>query len=98
MLKWTRKTTEFEYAPYISQDGRFRVQDMDDCPTVEEYDVLRNNNWNSAKSHEDFLAYCRENNIKLHGANWALVDNKTNQPIKFPFRTAKAAKEYAENI
>lgn len=27
-MKWTRKTKEFEYADYISDNRRFRVRDM----------------------------------------------------------------------
>jgi hypothetical protein len=28
MMKWTRKTKEFQYADYVSEDGRFKVRDM----------------------------------------------------------------------
>lgn len=27
-MKWTRKTKEFQYADYISEDGRFHIRDM----------------------------------------------------------------------
>ena len=27
-MKWTRKTAEFQYADYISEDGRFHIRDM----------------------------------------------------------------------
>lgn len=97
-MKWTRKTEFGQYAPYISDNGLYRVQDMSDQPIVEEYNTLRRNNWNSAKDHEAFLKYCAEHKIAINGANWVLVDNRTNQPIRFPFKTAKAAKEYAETI
>ena len=27
-MKWTRKSAEFQYADYISEDGRFHIRDM----------------------------------------------------------------------
>ena len=97
-MKWTRKTKEFQFAPYISDDGRFRVQDMNDQPIVEEYNELLRHNWDSPESHQSFLWYCKEHKISPNSANWVLVDNRTNEVIKFPFKTAKAAKQYAETI
>ena len=98
MIKWTRKTSEFQYAPYISEDGKYRVQDIDSQPIIDEYNYLKNHNWDSKESHETFLRYCKEHRISLNGANWAVVDNKTNEVIKFPFKSAKSAKEFAERL
>jgi len=97
-MKWLRATKEFKFEPYVSEDGKYRVQDMNDQPIVREYNELKRNNWNSKEDHNKFMSYCKEHKINLNGANWVLVDNKTNEAIKFPFRTAKAAKEYAETI
>lgn len=97
-MKWTRNTKEFQYAPYISEDGKYRVQDMDDQPIINEYDELKKVHWNSKELHQRFMNYCKEHKISLNSANWVVVDNITNEPIKFPFKTAKAAKEYAESI
>ena len=95
-MKWNRKTTEFAFEPYISEDNKYRVQDMNDQPIVKEYNELVLHNWDSKEDHKKFLNYCKEHKISLNGANWVLVNNETNEPIQFPFKTAKAAKEYAE--
>lgn len=97
-MKWTRKTEEFKYDPYVSDDGMYRVQDMNDQPIVNEYTELKKRNWDSKESHQRFMDYCKAHKISLNGANWVLVNNATNEPIKFPFKSAKAAKEYAESI
>ena len=95
---WNRKSKEFSFEPYVSENGKFRVQEMSDQPVVKEFNELKKNNWNSKEDHEKFLAFCKENKISLNGANWVLVDNETNQPIKWPFKTASAAKAFAETI
>ena len=97
-MKWMRNTKEFEFAPYVSENGKYRVQDINDQPCIPEYNELRKHNWDSKKSHEDFMNYCKENKIVLNGSNWVLIDNETGEVIQFPFKTAKAAKEYAETI
>jgi len=97
-MKWSRNTKEFEYKAFTSEDGRYRVQDINDQPCVPEYNELKKHNWDSKKTHEAFLTYCKANKISLNGANWALIDNKTNEVIRFPFKTAKSAMQYAETI
>ncbi len=97
-MKWNRKTTEFQYAPYVSECGRYRVEDINDCRTIPEWEELKKHNWDSKETHQRLLQYAKENKIKLNGANWAVVDNKTNTVIKFPFGSAKSAKEYAETL
>lgn len=97
-MEWTRKTSEYEFAPYVSADGKFRVQDMNDQPIVPEYNELKKHNWDNKQTHARFMSYCKENKISLNGANWVLVNNETNEVIKFPFKTAKTAKEYAETL
>lgn len=97
-MEWERKTSQFEFAPYVSMNGRFRVQDINDCPVVKEYDELKKHNWDNKESHQRFIGYCRKQGIRLNGANWVLVDNETGAAIKFPFKTAKQAKDFAEII
>lgn len=99
-MKWTRKTKEFQYAPYESEDGKYIVADMSMSSGrafVPEYARLRRNSPNSAYDRTAFLNYCKEHKINIYGANWVLVNNETKE-VKFPFKTAKAAKEYAESI
>lgn len=76
-MKWTRKTKEFEYADYVSENGKYRVRDM------------------SINAHEWF----KENGKR--GFWWGLIgidDNGNETIIKANFKTAKAAKEYAEAL
>lgn len=97
-MNWTRKTKEFTFAPYISEDGRYRVQDLNDQPVVKEYNKMKRHNWDSMESHRKFMAYCKLHAINVNGANWVLVNNETGEAICWPFKTAKAAKEYAETL
>ncbi len=97
-MKWTRKTKEFEYAPYIDENEKYRIQDINDHPTVDEYEYLKNHNWDNEETHKAFMNYCKEHKISINGANWAVVNNETNEVIKFPFKTVKAAKEYVETL
>lgn len=97
-MKWTRKTKEFQFAPYVSENEEFRVQDMNDQSIVEEYNELLRHNWDNKETHSNFLRYCAEHKTSLSGANWVLVNNRTNEVIAFPFKTAKAAKEFAETV
>lgn len=97
-MKWTRKTKEFEFAPYVSENNKYRVQDINDQPIIKEYDELKKHNWDSSESHKKFIDYCVENKIRFNAANWALVNNETNEVIKYPFKTAKDAKAYAETL
>lgn len=99
-MNWTRKTEFGQFAPYLSEDGRFIVADMSmssNSHYVTEYAELKRNSWNSKEDHAKLLSYCREHKLKLNGANWVLVDNETGETL-FPFKTAKAAKEHAESI
>lgn len=96
-MKWTRKTKEFEYAPYIREDEAFRVQDLNDNP-IGEYAKKKSHNWDSKESHEEFLKYCKENNIRLSGPNWVIVNNRTNEVIGKIFKSAKEAKEFANRL
>ena len=96
-MKWTRKTKEFQYAPYISECGKYRIEDINDCKTIPKWEELKKHNWDSKETHEALLQYAKENKIKLNGSNWAVVDNITNEIIKFPFATVKKAKEYVES-
>lgn len=98
MKKWTRKTKEFEFAPYIDENGEYRIQEIDDQPIVKEYEELKAHNWDNDETHKRFIDYCKENKIRLNSANWAVVNNKTNEVIKFPFKTVKAAKEFVETL
>lgn len=97
-MNWTRKTEWGGFEPYISDNKKYRVQDMNDQPVVKEYNELKRHNWDNSETHKAFLTYCKSHKININGANWVLVDNETNDPIKWPFRTAKQAKEYAETI
>lgn len=97
-MKWTRKTREFEYAPYIDENGKYRIQEIDDQPIVEEYEDLKKHNWDSKESHKRFMDYCKEHNIKMSDANWVVVNNETDEVIAFPFKTVKAAKEFVETL
>ena len=76
-MKWTRKTKEFEYADYISENGKYKVRDMQ----------MNERKW------------WKENG--KNGCWWGLIeiDESGNETIvKAHFKTAKAAKEYAETI
>ena len=99
-MKWTRKTKFGQFKPYISEDGKYMVADMNmsaGAALVPEYAELKKNNWNSNEDHNRFLKYCSDNKMSLSGANWVLVNRETGE-AKFPFKSAKAAKEYAESI
>ena len=97
-MKWTRKTAFGEFKPYVSEDGEFMVADLSmNSQLVPEYCYLKTHNWDSKETHEKFLTYCRENKLRLDNANWIVVNTKTGEK-HFPFKTAKAAKEYAESI
>jgi hypothetical protein len=76
-MKWTRKTKEFDYADYISEDGRFRVRDM---------------------SLNDRTGWWQE--YGKRGYWWGLIEVTPNGEniIAGNFKTAKAAKEFAETI
>ena len=76
-MKWTRKTKEFDYADYISEDGRFRVRDM---------------------SLNDRTGWWQEHGKR--GYWWGLIEVTPNGEniIAGNFKTAKAAKEFAESI
>ena len=75
-MKWTRKTKEFEYADYVSDNGRFRVRDM--------------------SIHD--RAWWRENGKR--GCWWGVIEvTKDGEKILMGnFKTAKAAKEFAEQV
>lgn len=95
-MLWTRKTEAGQYKPYISEDGRFTVADLAfNASLVPEYQELKKNVWASKEDHEKFLTYCKANKLNMNGANWVVVDNETKE-VRFPFKTAKAAKEFAE--
>lgn len=97
-MKWTRKTEFGQFKPYVSEDGRYMVADMNDnVGLVPEYAELKRNNWNSDEDHAKFLQFCSEHKIKLSGANWVLVDTETGKTV-FPFKTAQAAKNAAETL
>ena len=74
-MKWTRKTKEFEYADYVSENGRYRVRDM---------------------SMNDKTGWWKENGKR--GYWWGLIEvvGSEEKIISGNFKTAKAAKEYAE--
>lgn len=76
-MKWTRKTQEFQYADYISEDGRFKVRDM---------------------SINDRTGWWKENGKR--GYWWGLIENDdgSERIVAGNFKTAKAAKEFAETI
>lgn len=98
-MKWTRKTEFGQFKPYVSEDGKYTVADMSmsvNADYVPEYAELKRNSWNSKEDHARFLNYCKEHKLKLNGANWVLVNNKTGE-TKFQFKSAKEAKEAAEN-
>lgn len=103
-IKWTRKTKAFDYAPYVSECGRFIVGDLSDCcrreefkrlELVQEYNELRKHNWDNDETHKSFLSFCKENKIRPDNANWILIDNGEFRGI---FKTAKSAKENAEEL
>ena len=99
-MKWTRKTEFGQFKPYISEDDKYMVADMSmsaGAALVPEYAELKKNNWNSNEDHNRFLKYCSDNKMSLNGANWVLVNRETGE-AKFPFKSAKAAKEFAESI
>jgi hypothetical protein len=98
-MKWTRKTEFGQFKPYVSEDGKYTVADMSMSAgrsLVPEYAELVKNNWKSSEDHNRFLKYCNDHKLKLSGANWVLVNNETGE-TKFPFKSAKEAKEAAEN-
>ena len=94
-MKWTRKTNEFEYQPYVSEDGRFVIGDIDDQNMIPEYTELKKHNWDNEKAHNEYMKYCKENKIRINGANWVLKDNEKVIGI---YKTAKQAKAVAEEI
>lgn len=94
-MKWIRKTSEFEYQPYFSEDGRFTIGDIDDQNMIPEYTELKKHNWDSEKTHNDFMAYCKQNKIRINGANWVL---KEDGKVIGIYKTAKQAKEVAEKM
>ena len=76
-MKWTRKTAEFQYADYVSENGRFRVRDL------AMHD--RTGWWNA------------------HGKSgywWGLIEvtEDGEKIVAGNFKTAKAAKAFAETI
>lgn len=77
MMKWTRKSSEFEYADYVSENGRFKVRDM---------------------SIKDRTGWWKENGKR--GYWWGLIESTEDgeKIIAGNFKTAKAAKAYAETI
>lgn len=98
-MKWTRKTEFGQFKPYISEDDKYMVADMSmsaGAALVPEYAELKKNNWNSSEDHSRFLRYCSDHKMRLNGANWVLVNRETGE-TKFPFKSAKEAKEAAEN-
>ena len=92
-MKWNRKTNEFEYAPYISDDGRFQIADININDIIPEYTELREHNWDNDETHKHYIEYCKINGIRINGANWALTDNGEVIGI---FKTVRKAKEEAE--
>lgn len=76
-MKWTRKTKEFQYADYISEDGRFKVRDM---------------------SLNDRTGWWQENGKR--GYWWGLIQvaDGVEEIVAGNFKTAKAAKQFAETV
>lgn len=99
-MKWTRKTEFGAFKPYVSEDGKYIVADMSmssGAAFVPEFAELKRNFRNSEADRAKFLTYCKDHKLSLNGANWVVVNNETGE-VKFPFKSAKAAKEYAESI
>lgn len=76
-MKWTRKTSEFSYADYVSESGEFRVRDM---------------------SIHDKTGWWQQHGKR--GYWWGLirVEAGREEIIAGNFKTAKAAKEFAETV
>lgn len=76
-MKWTRKTNEFEYADYISENGRFRVRDM---------------------SMNDRTGWWQKNGKR--GFWWGVIEitEEGEKILQGNFKTAKAAKEFVEQV
>jgi hypothetical protein len=76
-MKWSRKTQEFQYADYISENGKYKVRDM---------------------SINDRTGWWQKNGKR--GYWWALIESTDGNEkiIQGNFKTAKAAKEFAETL
>ncbi len=105
MINWTRKTNEFEFAPYKSEDERFTIGDIRDCRRifkemnldgiVSEYYELESHNWDTKETHNAYMKFCKENKIRFNGSNWILLDGDKVVGI---YKTAKEAKTVAETL
>lgn len=75
-MKWSRKSGEFQFADYVSENGRFKVRDM---------------------SMNDRTGWWKANGKR--GYWWAVIENTADgeKIVAGNFKTAKAAKEFAEN-
>lgn len=64
-MKWTRKTKEFQYADYVSDDGKWHIRDM----SFHEDKWWRENGrngywWGIIKINEDGTETIKQGNIK----------------------------------